>query len=158
MRIWKYLVALADLSIGLLGLFVVIFLVTKPSQEKIQARESNKTVKAQQLQLEELKQKVKTLNIELSKAQTGEHLSSDESSEITIRANKSLSIKAGKQSPVEHFTSIQSFKRWLQHNRLHNDIVLKVDSKLPVQEMTNVIDAVKSIQGGVKVGVAVVNE
>jgi len=158
MRIWKYLVALADLSLGLLGLFVVIFLVTKPSQEKIQARESNKTVKAQQLQLEELEQKVKRLNIELSKAQTGESLSSDESSEITIHANRSLSIKAGKKSPEEHFASIQSFRHWLQHNRLHNDILLKVDSKLPVQEMTNVIDAVKSIQGGVSVGVAVVNE
>ena len=158
MRIWKYLVALADLSIGLLGLFVVIFLVTKPSQEKVQAHESDKKIKTQQLKIEELKQKVNRLNIELSKAQTGVPLTSDKSSEITIHANKSLSIKASKNSPEEHFTSIQSFKRWLQQNRLHNDIVLKIDSNLPVQEMTNVIDAIKSIQGGVSVGVAVVNE
>ncbi|MFQ5676628.1 MAG: hypothetical protein ACE5G1_12075, partial [bacterium] len=68
------------------------------------------------------------------------------------------SIKARKNSPEQHFASIQKFKNWLQHNRLHNDIILKIDSNLPVQEMTNVIDAIKSMQGRVSVGVAVVNE
>lgn len=151
MRVWKYLVAMADMSIGLLGVFIIIFLVTKPSTD-------NTMIHEKESMIEKLKQEVNKLEIEISQAKSGISIDPTADHTIVTLDSDGILINDEKYGYNQQFPSRQAFASWLRTMPIHKDVLFTIKSDLSVNEMTKVIDIVKQIHPDVSVSITVMKK
>ncbi len=136
MKVFKYLVALADISVGFLGLFFVIFAVARPTIS------SNVTERSRlQETIDKLRQDVRILEeIKLTKAGAGKKFSADRAGKITITGHElivQLSGATRRLNSIAEFSSAAARWRWPE------SVVLYVDHRVPFEQVVHVIDVLK---------------
>jgi hypothetical protein len=121
MKVFKYLVALADISVGFLGLFFVIFTVTRPSLP-------NATLEKENLEriVQQLRQDIRQLEeIKLAKARSaGKALAGKEAAKIIITGQSVVVERAGRQT---RFATLDDFSAGTQNWPWPASVVLYVD-------------------------------
>ncbi len=137
MKVFKYLVALADISVGFLGLFFVLFAVTRPA-----LRES--------AEIERLKNEVRLLQeLQLSRAGAGGE-TEKLAAKIYLRQNDLTVMLDQKEQSLKYkdFAAAAKKEKW------PNKVALYVDQRLPFNRVVAVIDALKQSAEGVQVQIA----
>lgn len=151
MKVFKYLVALADISVGFLGLFFIIFAVARPSLLDSAAR-----VDELQATIDELKRHLVELEkISLSDAKAGTAIGKHTGATITIGTN-GLSIRIGEST--REFATVPLFERAAAGIPWPPMVLLLVDKRVDFDQVVRVIDALKrsnkhlSVRIGAKAG------
>lgn len=148
MKVFKYLVALADISVGFLGLFFVIFSVTRPTlsgaaAEKQRLAQTVQQLRAEIRQLEEIK---------LAKARSaGKALADKNAAKIIVTGQGLVAALAGRQA---RFPSLAAFAAGTAGWRWPASVVLYVDSRVPFQQVVGVIDVLKQNRDEISVQIA----
>jgi biopolymer transport protein ExbD len=136
MKVFKYLVALADISVGFLGLFFVIFAVTRPT---LSSAVSEK--RRLERDLQQLREDIRQLQeIKLAKAGAARQPLSANAAKIIITAQALTVELEGRQT---RFATLAAFAAASQNWRWPASVVLYVDHRLPFQQVVGVIDALK---------------
>jgi len=151
MRVFKYLVTLADISVGFLGLFFIIFAVTRPTalQELTEKRKLEH-------QLEQLRQQIGQLEkIELSKASTAQKMTSEQSAKIIVERQR---ITVELQGQKRRFRSINRFDAVAKKMHWPASLVLYVDRRVPFDNVVKIIDVLKRIDREIAVRIAALAE
>ncbi|MCI0694027.1 hypothetical protein L0337_18720 [candidate division KSB1 bacterium] len=147
MKVFKYLVALADISVGFLGLFFVIFAVTRPMLP-------GAAVEKQRLEkiLQDLREEIRRLEeIKLAKAGAGQKLPAGQSAKIIIAAQAVTVEMAGQ---TKRFASTAAFAALAPRLSWPGNVVLYVDHRLPFERVVQVIDALKQGKQDIAVQIA----
>ncbi len=147
MKVFKYLVALADISVGFLGLFFVIFAVTRPSLPHI-------TLEKERLErtAEQLRREIRQLEeIKLAKAGATKALAGKDAAKIIITGQSLVVERAGQQT---RFATLDGFSAGVRNWRWPASVVLYVDHRVPFEQVVGVIDALKKNQNEISVQIA----
>ncbi|MCK6561889.1 hypothetical protein HUU39_24525 [candidate division KSB1 bacterium] len=147
MKVFKYLVALADISVGFLGLFFIIFAVTRPSLSPVLAeqRQLEKT-------LQQLRAEVRQLEeIKLAKSAAARRAASENSAKIIVALN-GVTIEVDKRQT--RFRDPSSFARGARQFSWPDNVVLYIDHRLPFEKVVTVIDALKQVNQEITVQIA----
>jgi biopolymer transport protein ExbD len=148
MKVFKYLAALADISVGFLGLFFVIFSVTRPSlqttaRERQQLEQTVRQLQDEIRQLEEIK---------LAKSRSaGKKLATAGAAKIMITGQAITAEISGRKSS---FATINSFVAGTQAWRWPANVILYVDYRVPFERVVHVIDALKQTNEDISVQIA----
>lgn len=147
MRVFKYLVALADISVGFLGLFFIIFAITRPTLvETIAEKARNRET------IEKLQQKIRELEeINLAKASSGNPLSDKDAASITIRRK---SITMAHQGHESRYRDPAGFARAAQRLDWPASVILYVDRRVAFDRIVQVIDALRQSNAEISVRIA----
>ena len=151
MKVFKYLVALADISVGFLGLFFIIFAVTRPTlpkatTEQKKLEEEIKKLHSDIRQLEEIK---------LTKAQSGKQLSSKQTFKIIVSRE---GITLDRRGDKTKYLSIKDFTAAVKKLKWPETVVLYVDHRIPFERVVQVIDTLKQIDQEIAVQIAALAE
>ncbi len=146
MKVFKYLVALADISVGFLGLFFVIFSVTRPTMPNaVEQRGLEQT-------LQQLRGEIRQLEeIKLAKASAGKALPGKDAAKIIITGQNFIVDLAGRQT---RFTTLADFVAGTQNWRWPGSLILYVDHRVPFEQVVGVIDALKRRNDEITVQIA----
>lgn len=148
MKVFKYLVALADISVGFLGLFFVIFAVTRPSLPNVaRAREQLEQT------LQQLRDDIRQLE-EIKLAQSrhaGKTLADKAAAKIIVTGQSLVVERAGRQT---RFATLEAFAAGVRNWRWPASVVLYVDYRVPFEQVVGVIDALKQNQDDIAVQIA----
>ncbi|KAA3613953.1 MAG: hypothetical protein DWQ05_16910 [Calditrichaeota bacterium] len=148
MKVFKYLVALADISVGFLGLFFIIFAVTRPVTPEVmqQNRALDKKVRELQNHLQSLQ------NIELSRTGSGTILQRKNAAEIIILTNGNINVKVGSRKQnldnAAQFATFAQKQKWPQH------AILYIERTVPFAQVTEVIDHLRQKDQKIQVQIA----
>ncbi len=150
MKVFKYLAALADISVGFLGLFFVIFSVTRPSvqstaseRQGLESRNAGQQLREEIRQLEEIK---------LAKARNaGKKLTTAGAAKIIITGQAITVEISGRQT---RFATSNSFVAGTQTWRWPASVILYVDARVPFEQVVHVIDALKQTNADISVQIA----
>ncbi len=147
MKVFKYLVALADISVGFLGLFFVIFAVTRPSMPNVEVEKE----KLEQT-LQQLRQDIRQLEeIKLAKAGAGKALAGKDAAKIIVTGQSLVVERAARQT---RFATLEAFAAGVQNWRWPASVVLYVDHRVPFAQVVGVIDVLKRSPGEISVQIA----
>jgi biopolymer transport protein ExbD len=147
MKVFKYLVALADISVGFLGLFFVIFTVTRPTLSSAVSEKRRLERDLQQLR-EEIRQ---LQEIKLAKAGAARQAVSADAAKIIVTGQALTVELAGRQT---RFAALAAFAAAAQNWRWPASVVLYVDHRVPFQQVVGVIDALKRNNDTITVQIA----
>ena len=145
MKVFKYLVALADISVGFLGLFFVIFSVTRPSlsTDRQKLEQTVQRLRSEIRQLEEIK---------LAKSQrAGKALAGQHAGKIIVTGQSLVVEIAGRQ---RRFLNLGDFAAGTQGWSWPPSVILYVDHRVPFAQVVGVIDALKSSNEEISVQIA----
>jgi biopolymer transport protein ExbD len=145
MKVFKYLVALADISVGFLGLFFVIFSVTRPSLslDRQKLEQTVQRLRSEIRQLEEIK---------LAQSRhPGKALSGQDAGKIIVTGQSLVVELAGRQ---KRFLTLADFVAGAQGWSWPGSVVLYVDHRVPFEQVVGVIDALKSSNQEISVQIA----
>jgi biopolymer transport protein ExbD len=147
MKVFKYLVALADISVGFLGLFFVIFAVARPtlngsSAEKRRLEQTARSLREEIRRLEEIK---------LAKAGAGQKLPAGESAKIIITVQAVTVEMAGQ---TRRFAGAAAFAALAPRLPWPGSVVLYVDHRVPFERVVQVIDGLKQSNADIAVQIA----
>lgn len=148
MKVFKYLVALADISIGFLGLFFVIFTVTRPSVtgaggEKARLEQALLRLREEIRQLEEIKL--------AQSRRAGQKLPDGQAAKIIVAVQEVTAEIAGRTLRFDHpaaFAAAAPRLRW------PDNAVLYIDRRVPFERVVQVIDALKQSNEEIAVQIA----
>ncbi|MDZ7305305.1 MAG: hypothetical protein ONB44_24540 [candidate division KSB1 bacterium] len=147
MKVFKYLVALADISVGFLGLFFVIFAVTRPTLSSA-VSERRKLESQLQQRREEIRQ---LEEIRLAKSGAGRKFAEGPSAKIIVAAEAVSVELAGRTTRFDH---LSAFAAAAPRLRWPENVVLYVDHRVPFARVVQVIDALKSSNHDLTVQIA----
>jgi biopolymer transport protein ExbD len=147
MKVFKYLVILADISVGFLGLFFVIFAVTRPALHSSPAQRQRLEQALHQLRAE-----IRRLEeIKLAKAGAAKKPAGNEAAKIIVAVQAIAAEIAGRKA---HFSNAAEFAAASRSWRWPDSVVLYVDHRVPFEQVVNVIDALKGINETITVQIA----
>lgn len=147
MKVFKYLVALADISVGFLGLFFLIFAITRPSlsgavMEKRQLEKKLAEMRAEIRQLEELK---------LAGTSTGKPFADDGAGKVML-STSGVQIEIGGQR--WHYRNAAGLAAAAPQLPWPSAVILYVDHRLAFERVVAVIEALKTVKRDLTVQIA----
>jgi len=147
MRVFKHLIALADIAVGFLGLFFIIFAITQPGQHETSAQTNEREKAFHQLQerIHELEK------LQLAGTRAGRPLPGAETASVTLTENE-IRIRVRQQESA--FSDSRTFQNAASKLDWPSEIVLYVDQRIPFARVVEIIDALKQIQGEITVRIA----
>lgn len=147
MRAFKHLIPLADVAVGFLGLFFIIFTVTRPdlNESVAQAKEREKTVRQLQEKIRELEK------LHLASAHSGKPLAEMEAASITLTENE---IRVNLKQRETVFANSGAFQSAAAKIDWPPEVVLYIDQRIPFARVVVLIDALKQVQDGITVRIA----
>jgi biopolymer transport protein ExbD len=160
MKVFKYLVALADISVGFLGLFFIIFAVARPTiSSDAERNRLRQTVDSLRREIRELEQ------IKLGSAASGKKLGADASAKIIVAASfinveilrkhrPASDLQYGNGAGQTRFASADEFAANAAAMPWPPNVVLYVDHRVPFEKVIAVIDALKRTGKDVTVQIA----
>jgi len=147
MKVFKYLVALADISVGFLGLFFIIFAITRPTVldalSELQRRDN--IIRELRSQIRELQE------LNLAKAESGKALPDKPAANIRIEQRGFRVDVAGHK---RRFTDAGAFQKQAGQIAWPKSIVLYVDRRVPFARVVQVIDILKQVNHSIRVKIA----
>lgn len=145
MRVFKHLMALADIAVGFLGLFFIIFAVTRPAMHNSSGSRSD-------AQIRELEEKIRVLEeLKLSNSESGKTMSDEKAASITI-AREHVRLNLPGSSPI--VSSHERFADAIAGAALPETAVLYVDRSIAFDRVVHVIDRVKQLKPGIVIRIA----
>lgn len=147
MKVFKYLVALADISVGFLGLFFVIFAVARPTVSGTTAERSRlrQTVDSLRQEIRELEK------IKLGRAAGARKLAGEGSAKIIVAPGfitAEVSRRRRRFATVDEFVAAAPAIPWTPN------VVLYIDHRVPFEKVIAVIDALKRTGREISVQIA----
>lgn len=147
MKVFKHLVALADISVGFLGLFFIIFAITRPTfspalAEKQRLEKTLEQLRADIRQLEQIK---------LAKSSAARQNTSADAAKITVALHELTVELRGRQS---RFPNPAAFARSASKFNWPENVVLLIDHRVSFDKVVAVIDALKQINKNITVQIA----
>jgi hypothetical protein len=143
MRVFKHLVAMADIAVGFLGLFFIIFAVARP----------NSAADFSQLQeLDRLKQKLHELEtLQLAPSKSGKSLPKEERASITLSVDGiRIRIRGAEAVSATHenFRAVAAKIKWPA------EVIYYIDRRITFEKVVSVIDVLKQLQPNITVRIA----
>ncbi len=147
MRVFKHLIALADIAVGFLGLFIIIFAVTRPC-----LRDTTAALAQKDAELAQLQQKLHELEeLQLPESATGRQMSDAEAGKIILTDSEIRVDLNGKKSTFASVDAFQSATAGLTWPQI---VVLYVDRRVTFDKVVEVIDYLKQTQQNISVRIA----
>ena len=144
MRVFKHLVAMADIAVGFLGLFFIIFAVARPNS----AVDST----GQQEEFERLKEKLHELEtLELAPSQSGRSLPNKELASIMLTPDGIRIVVRGSASVS---TTHDDFRSTAAKINWPGEVVYYIDRRVTFEKVVSVIDALKQLRPHIAVRIA----
>lgn len=147
MRVFKYLVALADIAVAFLGFFFIIFAITRPTLTS--TLEDNKRLEQAN---RELQQRIRQLQeIDLNKVQSGETLNAPDAADIVVEKE---AVRVRYQNRNNRYATVESFLISMPEHNWPAHIVFYVDRHVPFDVVVRIVDALKKHNEEVVVKIA----
>jgi biopolymer transport protein ExbD len=147
MRVFKYLVALADIAVGFLGFFFIIFAIAQPTLTDSRAENAALAAKVRALQ-EHLRQ---LTEIDLSETGSGATLETEKAAEIIIGKT---AIRVIYQQQTGRFANLAAFLRQNAKMKWPPQVVLFVDRSAPFDRVVQIIEALRQQNSKITVKIA----